>query len=229
MFQGFAKFVCLPVTIPRQLHRFSRNPTLRNVFINLAEALRFWWRPDNREHCTWRPAVKKEHIPRVTSLRAFPSVVREMPGYNSGGTSRTLPDCLYCSQNFRVLCIVCFVSFCVLFVCKCVLYYCHRVATQLQLTNISYIILCTVVGSRVTSNLAQFVASIKEHIFFTLTRSAIRHLKDKTCRQTSTLGKDRMPQHKWNRIQRTQADISKKYQYIKLHKTCTKHRVMFSS
>jgi hypothetical protein len=39
-----------------------------------------------------------------------------------------------------VLCIVCFVSFCVLFVCKCVLNYCHRVATQLQLTNISYII-----------------------------------------------------------------------------------------
>jgi hypothetical protein len=36
-------------------------------------------------------------------------------------------------------CVFCFtVSFCVLFVCKCVLYYCHRVATQLQLTNISY-------------------------------------------------------------------------------------------
>jgi len=31
-----------------------------------------------------------------------------------------------------------FVLFCVLFVCKCVLYYCYRVATQLQLTNISY-------------------------------------------------------------------------------------------
>jgi len=30
---------------------------------------------------------------------------------------------------------MCFVSFCVLFVCKCVQYYCHRVATQLQLTN----------------------------------------------------------------------------------------------
>ena len=29
------------------------------------------------------------------------------------------------------------VSFYVLFVCKCVLYYCHRVATQLQFTNIS--------------------------------------------------------------------------------------------
>jgi hypothetical protein len=41
--------------------------------------------------------------------------------------------------NFCVfLCIVCFVSFCVLFVCKCVLNYCHRVATQLQLINISY-------------------------------------------------------------------------------------------
>ena len=37
-----------------------------------------------------------------------------------------------------VLYIVCFVSFCVLFVFKCVLYYCHRVATQLQLTKISY-------------------------------------------------------------------------------------------
>jgi hypothetical protein len=35
-----------------------------------------------------------------------------------------------------VLCIVYFVSFCVLFVCICVLYYCHRVATQLQLINI---------------------------------------------------------------------------------------------
>ena len=37
-----------------------------------------------------------------------------------------------------VLLIVCYVSFCVLFVCKCGLYYCHRMATQLQLTNISY-------------------------------------------------------------------------------------------
>ena len=38
---------------------------------------------------------------------------------------------------FWVFCFV--VLFCILFVCKCVLYYCHRVATQLQLTNISYI------------------------------------------------------------------------------------------
>jgi len=39
-----------------------------------------------------------------------------------------------------VLCTVCFVSFSVLFVCICVQYYCHRVATQLQLTNIYHII-----------------------------------------------------------------------------------------
>jgi hypothetical protein len=86
-------------------------------------------------------------IVRLSWLRffhAFSSVVRQMPGYNSPsrGTARTLPKFLCCSQNFCVvLCIVSFVSFCVLFVCKCVLYNCHWVATQLQLTNISrYII-----------------------------------------------------------------------------------------
>jgi hypothetical protein len=43
-------------------------------------------------------------------------------------------------QNFSVvLCIVCFMTFCVLFVCKCVLYNCHRAATHLQLKNISNI------------------------------------------------------------------------------------------
>jgi hypothetical protein len=79
-------------------------------------------------------------LPRLRFFRAFSSVVKQMPGYNSPsrGTARTLPKFLCCSQNCCVvLCIVCFVSFCVLFVCKCVLYNCHRVATQLQLTNIS--------------------------------------------------------------------------------------------
>jgi hypothetical protein len=71
-----------------------------------------------------------------TLTEAFPCfylVVRQMPGYNPQrrGTARTLP-------NFLCYSIHCFVSFCVLFVCKCVLNYSHRVATQLQLTNISY-------------------------------------------------------------------------------------------
>jgi len=38
-----------------------------------------------------------------------------------------------------VLFLLLIVLFYVLFVCKCVLYYNHRVSTQLQLTNISYI------------------------------------------------------------------------------------------
>jgi len=73
-------------------------------------------------------------------FRAFSSVVRQMPGYNSQrrGTARTLPS------YFVVLFCVLFVSivlFYVLFVCKCVLYYCHRMSTQLQLTNIkSYVV-----------------------------------------------------------------------------------------
>jgi len=60
----------------------------------------------------------------------FFSVVRQMPGYNSQrrGTACTLPKLT--------------VLLCVLFACKCVHYYCHQVSTQLQLTNLSYHIIC---------------------------------------------------------------------------------------
>jgi len=72
-------------------------------------------------------------LPWLRFLHAFSSVVRQMPRVKCSkmGHGRALPNCCV------VLCIVCFVSFCVLFVCKFVLYYCHRVATQLRLTNIS--------------------------------------------------------------------------------------------
>ena len=49
------------------------------------------------------------------------------------GTARTLPKFLFRS-TYCLFCVV----LCILCVCKCVLYWCHRVATQLQLTNISY-------------------------------------------------------------------------------------------
>jgi hypothetical protein len=47
--------------------------------------------------------------------------------------------CLCIIVMYVPFCIFFFiVLFCVLFVCKCVLYNCQRVATQLQLTNISH-------------------------------------------------------------------------------------------
>jgi hypothetical protein len=70
-------------------------------------------------------------LPWLRFFRAFSSVVRQMPGYNSQrrDTVRTLPKLI--------------VLFCVFFACKCVLYYCHWVATQLQLTNICIYIYLT--------------------------------------------------------------------------------------
>ena len=73
-------------------------------------------------------------LPWLRFFRVFSSVVKQMPGWNPQiwGSACTLLNCCV------ILCTVRFVSFYVLRVCKCVLYYCHRVATQLQLTNISY-------------------------------------------------------------------------------------------
>jgi hypothetical protein len=78
-----------------------------------------------------------------------------MPEYNPQrwGTAHTPPKFL-CS----VYCLFC-VTFCELFVCKCVLYYCHRVSTQLQLTNISYHIICHIV-SKYSINISAFVGFI---------------------------------------------------------------------
>jgi len=61
-----------------------------------------------------------------------------------------------------VLCIDCFVSFCVLFVCICVLNYCHRVATQLQLNlsyHISYIISYHIISSSSSYHIISYIIS----------------------------------------------------------------------
>jgi hypothetical protein len=69
--------------------------------------------------------------------------------------------------------IFCFVSFCVLLVCKCVLYYCHRVATQLQLINISYHFQLKILS---TYGLPDFQLLIRhKHNCFNMLHDNLRH------------------------------------------------------
>jgi hypothetical protein len=86
--------------------------------------------------------------PWLRFSRAFSSVVRQMPGYNSPrqGTGRTLPT-------------LWIVLFYVLFVCKCVLYYRHWVATQLQL-NISYHIIYHIVSYHIYHILSYHISHL---------------------------------------------------------------------
>jgi hypothetical protein len=70
-------------------------------------------------------------IPSATLTEVFPCFFLSCKANTRARPALFLNFCV-------VLSIVCLVSLCVLFVCKCVLNCCHRVATQLQLINISY-------------------------------------------------------------------------------------------
>jgi hypothetical protein len=75
---------------------------------------------------------------RLPWLRVFLCFFPQLQGKCQAITCKDRAWCALFRTFCLVLYIVCFVSFCVWFVCKCVLYHCHRVATQLQLTNVSY-------------------------------------------------------------------------------------------
>ena len=60
---------------------------------------------------------------------------------------------------FYVLFVLCRSVYCVC-VCVCVLYYCHRLATQLQLTNISYHIKTSLKNARILWQLLLFPDSM---------------------------------------------------------------------
>jgi hypothetical protein len=90
-----------------------------------------WWKSLSLKFNVF--LMKNQDLHGLQGISVAISVVSYRVCHNQRrGTASTLP-------NFSVvLRIACFVSFCILFVCICILYYCHRVATQLQLTNISY-------------------------------------------------------------------------------------------
>jgi len=71
------------------------------------------------------------------------------------------------------------VSFSVLFVCKCVLYYCHRVATQLQLTNISYHI--TNQGIYCHKCTQVFMSSTRYYCHILMKSEFFRKISEKSC------------------------------------------------
>ena len=72
--------------------------------------------------------------------------------------------CILCFVSFRVLCVCVCVCVCVrVCVCVCVLYYCHRVATQLQLTNISYHIISQYITYHISHHIYHNIYIISYH------------------------------------------------------------------
>jgi len=102
-------------------------------------------------YCTFMYFHRASWHSLATLTEVFPCFFLSCKG-NARVKSATMGNGPHSSKIFCVdLCIFCFVLFCVLFVCKCVLYYCHRVATQLQLTNISYHIIYYIISYHIIS------------------------------------------------------------------------------
>jgi hypothetical protein len=73
-------------------------------------------------------------LPWLRFFRAFSSVVRQMPGYNSPkrGTARTVPITFLCCSMYCFFCaVLCIVFFCRSVYCLCVNVYCTT-ATRYQ-------------------------------------------------------------------------------------------------
>ena len=110
-------------------------------------------------------------------FRAFSSVVRQMPGFNSQsrGTVRTLKlvVTVLCYRLYScvvVIVLLLFVSVLLLFVLiyvlkLCVLHHCHRVLTQLQSSNI-YIYIYTRVGTLIVATIYRYILCTSNKAFW---------------------------------------------------------------
>jgi len=85
--------------------------------------------------CIFIVPVGTLRLPSRRFLRAFSSVVRQI---NASVIPANMGHVPHSSKIFVLFCLLFVLCRSVYCVCKCVLPYCHRLATQLQLTNISY-------------------------------------------------------------------------------------------
>jgi hypothetical protein len=98
------------------------------------------WMLTNRQHkrCTlfvpiWQRPWLRFFLAFFLSCKANTRVKLSKTGHGQHSSKFVVCVVLFVIRIVLLL----IVLFFVLFVCKCVLYHCHRVATQLQLTNIS--------------------------------------------------------------------------------------------
>ena len=110
----------------------------RTVIIRCTET---FWSPYIILQFTPRSSRRSLRFPRQNSVYFYssPCVPRAFPIPSAWwDDEETVSSWSFQPKLFAFQPKLLFVLFSVLFVCKYVLYYCHRVATQLQLTNMSY-------------------------------------------------------------------------------------------